>query len=167
MNEQPYRFIPLSRGMRAIVDAEDFENLNRFRWCVLVIPEGKRRRFYAGRYDGKRFCFMHRKLLPGAKEVDHRNLNGLDNRKSNLRPASRSLNMANGRIQRNNTSGYKGVTRLKKNRKWMAQSECNRNHVYLGSYKTREAAACAYDLFALKNFGEFARTNILMPVGSK
>lgn len=92
-------------------------------------------------------------------EIDHINLDKLDNRLSNLREASRSQNGANVGIPAHNTSGFKGVSFNSKSGRWTAQISARGKRYYLGSHSTAEAAARAYDHAAEHLFGEFARTN--------
>ena len=84
------RYIPLTKGQYAIVDAEDYERVNQYKWCA---SGGNRKRtMYAMRIQNHKCILMHRFLM-GASEgmvVDHINGNGLNNRKSNLRLCSRS-----------------------------------------------------------------------------
>lgn len=88
-------------------------------------------------------------------EVDHKDLDGLNNRWDNLRPADRSKNMGNGKRRSTNTSGFKGVT-LHKNR-WRAQITRNRQNYTLGEYDTPEEAHAVYCAAARRLYGEFAR----------
>lgn len=90
-------------------------------------------------------------------DIDHENLDRADNRWSNLRHASHSQNMANTRMYSTNTSGLKGVSWHKQNRKWVAQIGIGGKSRYLGSFETLEAAHAAYCAAAAKHFGEFAR----------
>ena len=89
--------------------------------------------------------------------VDHVNGNKFDNRKSNLRVATYSENCQNTGPKKNNTTGFKGVSRH--GNKWRASIMVNRKNVHLGSHETPELAAEAYDLAAIKFFGEGAWTN--------
>ena len=117
-----FRRIPLTQGKYAIVDPDDFERLNKHKWCAVKSCNT----FYAGRtiYVGKKNISirMHRQILhpPENLFVDHINHNGLDNRKANLRPATRSQNSRNRIIirRKNSTSKYKGVRWDKNKKKW-------------------------------------------------
>lgn len=101
---------------------------------------------------------MHRVILgvDSSVEVDHRNGDGLDNRKSNLRPATRQQNCANVGKSSRNTSGYIGVTWNKKLRKWHAQIKVNRKNIHIGHYATKEEAARARAELARRIHGDFA-----------
>lgn len=156
------REIALTRNMVALVDADDYERVVRMgRWCA----DPSHQTFYARKNlytPGSRKLtplLMHR-FITGWEYVDHINGNGLDNRRSNLRQADHFQNMANKRRYRNNTSGFKGVTRnTGTGRPWRAAIRANNKRRHLGYYDTPELAARAYDTAAIALFGEFARLN--------
>jgi hypothetical protein len=103
---------------------------------------------------------MHRLLLSVESEIDHANGNGLDNRRCNIRPATRSLNLAN-RASPGSRSGFRGVTPAnQKNGRWVARIKINGKTHFLGTFDTPEEAARAYDARARLAFGDFARTNV-------
>jgi hypothetical protein len=99
---------------------------------------------------------MHN-LLTGWGFVDHANGNGLDNRRQNLRPADKPKNGMNTGAPRNNTSGYKGVTR--RGARWQANIGLDGRLLCLGTFATPQEAARAYDTVATEHFGEFAHPN--------
>lgn len=96
---------------------------------------------------------MHSELT-GWDRVDHTDGDGLNNRRSNLRRATRSQNGANSRPYVRRSSEFKGL-RQERNGAWTARVQ--RRHV--GTFKTEEAAALAYDIEAARVFGEYARLN--------
>lgn len=151
------RIIPLSKGKFAIVDEEDFRRLSAYKWHY---SKG-----YAGRtvkIEGKkRTIWMHREVMnaPDHLLVDHRNHNRTDNRKSNLRLATKADNTRYSRKPRHNTSGYKGVCYDKARRKWKAYIHYRNRIVNLGRFESREAAARAYDDASNQLFGHFAYNN--------
>ncbi len=158
--------ILLTRGKFALVDDEDYDWLNQWKWCAA--KQG--RRYYATRntpYVDRRqgkppSIFMHRLIMntPDGKEVDHKNHNAIDNRKINLRICTRSENMANVRPGVNSASRYKGVSRTgRQNQTWRSRIMYHRKTIYLGFYFTEIEAAKAYDVKAKELFGEFAYTN--------
>jgi hypothetical protein len=90
--------------------------------------------------------------------TDHKDRNGLNNRRANLRPATQSQQMANSRLLRsNNTSGFRGVYFF--GGKWKARIEANGKEKHLGTFDSAIDAALAYDAAALKSFKEFAVLN--------
>ena len=89
-------------------------------------------------------------------DIDHVDTNGCNNKISNLRLATKSQNGANSKLPKNNTSGYKGVTWAKRNKKWMAQIMVDRKHVCLGFFHDPKLAYEAYKKASREYFGEFA-----------
>lgn len=149
--------IPLSQGKVALVDDADFEAVSQFKWYANKVG----RRFYAARKvrkpDGNwTHLYMHKVLLPGAVEVDHRDGNSLNNqKKSNLRPATRLQNAQGFQRKRpGTTSKFRGVTWDKSRLKWIAQITVNKKHINLGRFINEVDAARAYDAAARKYFVE-------------
>ncbi len=92
--------------------------------------------------------------------IDHKNGIRDDNRFSNLRECTQQENLRNKVGNRGETtSKYKGVYWDKSRRKWAAEAHINNKKIYLGRFENEEDAARAYDKFAVRNFGEFARGN--------
>lgn len=152
----------LSQDKVALVDDKDHEWASQWKWSAMVL--GKR--VYAVRAGkilsgGRITIYLHREILkaPIGVDVDHINGDGLDNRRSNLRLATRSENMGNRPMQANNSSGFKGVTWNKKLNKWQAQIKGRGRSITLGCFDNLEEAALIYDEAARKYFGEFARLN--------
>lgn len=98
---------------------------------------------------------------PKGTQVDHRNGNGLDNRKWNLRICSHAQNNMNRGKQKNNMSGYKGVSWHELGKQWMAHIKIHGEETYLGLYPTKEETALAYNKGAKVYYGEFAKLNII------
>jgi hypothetical protein len=148
--------IKLTLGKVAIVDNDDFDKLNQWKWnCV----NGYAARLVSRKLGKRVMIYMHREILgtPDGMECDHINSNRLDNRKQNLRICNRSQNQANRSKSSNNTSGYKGVNWHKVNQKWRAKIKINGRSKYLGCFTDIEDAAKAYEKAAIEYFGEFAR----------
>jgi len=149
--------IPLTQGLVALVDDADY---------AAVVAAGKwhanpdKHTFYARRTfrrdGGRQMVPMHR-FITGWPYVDHRNGDGLDNRRQNLRPADNSENSMNRGLAANNTSGFKGVSRHE--RRWQSRIRLDGLLIHLGTFGTPEDAARAYDEAALALFGQFARPN--------
>lgn len=104
---------------------------------------------------------MHRAIMrtPQGKQIDHRNHDGLDNRRCNLRECSHIENMRNQLPQKTGTSRYKGVHWEKERGKWRAQIKHTCKQMRLGRYASEKDAAKAYDKKAKELFGEFAYLN--------
>jgi len=160
----PFRRIPLTQGKFAIVDPEDYDRLSKYKWHT---NKGGRT-FYAMRWvpskKPKRYIalYMHRQVLnfPDAEYIDHRNNEGFDNRKANIRPATRAQNNYNRQKYSNNSySKYKGVGFKRKGKKWSAQIGLGNKMIFLGYFKNEIDAAKAYDRAAKKYYKEFASLN--------
>ncbi len=157
------REIPLTRGLIAIIDDDDYERLSAYKWYAAKI----RNRFYATRdtWEGGKKGIpvrMHRDILGlvrgDGKIGDHKNRNTLDNQKENLRVVGYSLNNHNSNLRRNNPSGYRGVTWYR-NKHWNAQIGSNGKTIYLGRYEDPIEAALAYDRAASERWGDDAILN--------
>ena len=155
-----FRLIPLTQGQFAVVDPQDFDQLNEFKWHA----KKHRNTSYAVRsvsQNGININInMHRLILnaPVGSIVDHKNRNGLDNRKENLRFATPAQNAANrAKVRGLGSSIYKGVKR--DGARWRADITHNCLHEHLGSFVNEIDAAKAYDEAAKKFHGEFAVLN--------
>lgn len=144
--------IKLNHGMVALIDDEDFDMVNGLHWGA--VRRGKS--WYAAANGG---LYMHRLIMPGHARVDHINRNGLDNRRSNLRAATKAQNAINAEKPSGvNTSRFKGVS-LVIPRPWRAALVVDQKQIDLGLHATEEQAARAYDAAAKTHFGEFAFLN--------
>ncbi len=164
--KEPPKTLELTYGKFAIVDAEDYEWLNRYKWHA--VQEG--RGWYAKtlRRDGMPLA-MHR-LIAGAPKglfVDHIDHNGLNNQKTNLRLCTNQQNQQNRKPNRGGTSKYKGVYWHKQHKKYRASICHNKKRLHLGYFKDEIDAAKAYDKKARELFGEFAYLNFPEDYDSK
>lgn len=107
------------------------------------------------RYHEHRLAFLWMTGEWPAADVDHINGATGDNRWYNLRAASRSQNMVNSRMRRNNSSGTRGVAWHAAARKWVANISVDGRTKYLGIYETKEAAAAAYARAMVARHAEF------------
>jgi hypothetical protein len=153
-------FIKLTRGFISIVSIGDYPNLATRKWQATK----SRQTYYAVRttmQGGKRHVQMHAEILGDRYSGfgDHKDRNGLDNWRGNLRVSTIQQNSFNRSITTNNSSGYKGVSWFSKTRKWRAVIRVNGVLISLGLFKLAEDAARAYDRAARKYFGEFAFLN--------
>lgn len=145
--------ILLSRGKVTLVDAKDFAIVAKHTWSALKVRDT----FYAVSEIEGAFVYMHRLLMQfPICETDHRNGDGLDNRRRNLRLATNSQNQANRGRQKNNKSGFKGVSWSAKEGKWRARIKVDYREKFLGCFIDPRAAHAAYAAAAEKYFGEFA-----------
>lgn len=137
-----YRYIPLTQGQFAIVDAGDYEFLSQWSWCVTKKTSG----FYAQRRGPEGLTYMHRQILEVGADmvVDHVDRDTLNNRRSNLRGANKSLNAQNSKMNKRNRSGLKGVSWSTGMKAWCAQICRDGKTRYLGCYRTPEEAHQAY-----------------------
>ena len=143
-----------TQGKWVTVDDEDYEHLSNFKWHFA--PPG-----YARRHNGfgNNCVLMHRDILnlKGNEQCDHINGDGLDNRRKNIRPCRPSENYKNRKVNKNNTSGKKGVTWHKCANKWQAMIMFNGRQIYLGKFKDLDEAANAYKKAEKLYYKEFAR----------
>ena len=158
-----YKFIPLTKGQKAMVDDFDYDRLMAIgRWCYSKSG-------YAVHYttdaNGKRkTIFMHRVVMAAALkrsgshlQVDHINQCRIDNRRANLRLATRAQNQAHKRKRVDSSSPYKGVT-LNKGM-WEARIKCGAQRFNLGRYDSPGIAAWVYDAASLLLYDQFAGRN--------
>lgn len=156
--------IPLTQGKVTLVDDEDYEYLNQWKWHTEKSDGGNT--YYAVRniqlgFKKRTTTKMHRVIMntPTDMQVDHIDMNGLNNQRSNLRNVTQSQNQRNREVQRNNQTGYKGVGRTKNKRRFRARIKIGRQSIVLGYFLDAKEAALAYDEAAKKYHGEFARLN--------
>jgi hypothetical protein len=150
------RYIALTKGYYATVDAADFERLNNYKWTALVTGS----KVYAIRSEKGKTILMHREILnaPPDKVVDHIDGTGLNNSQRNLRLCTKQQNLYNSK-PRAGRSKYKGVRYEKRTRKWIAEITHKGKRHHLGSFDSEIDAAHAYDRKARECFGPFARLN--------
>jgi hypothetical protein len=159
--------IQLTQVQQTVID-DEFGDFAQLKWCAAFHPEyGNGGAYIALRTEqtkeGCKTHLLHRVImerilgrkLKRSEQVDHEDLNPLNNRKHNLRLATPSQNVANRRKPRNNSSGYKGVTWYKRTSRWCAQICVNRKRINLGYYDTPGEAHEVYRKAADKLHREF------------
>lgn len=151
--------IPLTQGKFALVDDEDYEFLNQWKWCYQIPGYAVR----GIKKNGKtKIMIMHRVILKASRGtvLDHINGNGLDNRRSNLRICTQQQNTRNSHKRRTSISSkHKGVHYSTKDQRWVTQIQQGGKRVHIGHFKSEHHAALAYDLWAHDLFDNFARPN--------
>lgn len=154
------RKVVLTRDRYALVDDQDFELVNKWKWNCSSRGYAVRMDWSKGKHSPTSI-YMHRLLIKAPVDlvVDHINGNKLDNRTNNLRVCSQRQNCANSSIPKNNKSGYKGVSWYKAYKKWAASIMVDRKSLFLGYFDDVIDAANAYNRAAIENFGEFAKLN--------
>jgi hypothetical protein len=158
----------LGGGYSAQIDDADAALVAGYHWGVVRQARNLYALAHTKRADGKwRPIKMHRLIRPEIPKIDHKDGNGLNNTRDNLRAATKSQNAANCRAHRDGSSGFKGVSfRRDRPNPWRARIFENGREKMLGYFATREGAALAYNNAAIRLHGEFARLNaIRKPVG--
>ena len=147
------KWISLTRGKYALVDKADFDRTNAHNWSY----SGNG---YALNHSGAigRPIYLHQYIV-GQRFVDHINGDPLDNRRKNLRVANQSKNLANQKLAKHNTSGFKGVTYDRGRKKFKAQIMVKQKNIFLGRRSTAVEAAHLYDDAARRHFGQHACLN--------
>ena len=153
--------IQLTQNQVALVDDEDYDYLNQWKWCVIKNKKG----YYAIRATGPRkhrkYIFMHLFIMntPSNLQVDHIDHNGLNNQKYNLRNCTAQENQRNSTAR--GSSKYRGVSVYWENgiKRIKAAIAINGKTLHLGLFKTEEDAALVYDKAVKVYYGEFANPN--------
>lgn len=148
--------ISLTKGEFALVDDEDFDYLNKWKWHYCA--------FYACRsYNKGRKIGMHREILKlynSDLDVDHIDGNPLNNQKNNLRISTRSENNMNrNKTTRKNSSKYKGLVFYPKRNKFKVTINAHKKTYFIGYFRNEIDAAKAYNTAAIKYHGKFAKLN--------
>jgi hypothetical protein len=167
--DEDVRYIPLTHGLYAIVDAGDYEKLSRYKWAALFSQRGNL--IYAVRTDDtvengrrrRRTILMHREIMnpPEGMVVDHINHFGLNNRRSNLRNCTPAQNTQNCRPRTDGKSRFIGV--FPNRGKWRAAITYQGDKHYLGLFDDEIEAAKARDRKAIELCGPFAQLNFPPP----
>ena len=154
----------MTQPQYAKVDPADYKRLRGYEWFA----KKARKSFYARGCvaDSKtakgKTTYMHQKILevPQGLVVDHINHDGMDNRRANLRAATRAQNIRNRKkFAKSSGSKYKGIYFRKNTRKWEVLITFERKKIFLGCFRSEIDAAKAYDRAAMKYHGEFASLN--------
>lgn len=156
--------LELTQNKVALVDDEDFEYLNQWKWSAHY-GRGKWYAIRNQRINGEvNIIYLHRFIMktPENLVVDHKDDDGLNCQRYNMRNCTQSQNMQNSSAK--NKNNLKGVGRITGGTKYTAQIHLNGIKKHLGSFNTAVKAAKAYNTAATKYFGEFACLNEIKEV---
>jgi AP2 domain len=157
-------YVPLTRGYEAVIDAADVHLVEGWNWYANI--DGNT--IYAARKTPRKpgprtSIIMHRAIMACEKDVmiDHRNGNGIDNTRGNLRSATNTQNQWNQNPPPRGSSRFRGVCWAKDTQKWQAQIciGADKKRLYLGQFANETDAASAYNTAALIYHGDFASIN--------
>lgn len=157
--------VPLANTTHvALIDDEDWPLVQQYKWHIAYMNGNMyaHTEFSIANGQTRKVVSLHRLIMgiDSVLGVDHKDHNGLNCVRSNMRFATVQQNAANSRIRSDNRSTYKGVCRDNKRRKWRASIQVNGMHKHLGYFDNVLDAASAYDEAAKEVFGEFAYRNI-------
>lgn len=149
--------IPLTQGMQALVDDDDYAAVSTFRWYAML-RAGLWCAVRSGPRPKKTPIYMHREIVcpPHGLFVDHINGNSLDNRRSNLRVCTNAENGRNRKTASNNTSGHRGISWSKRKGKWECYIKIDGKQLHVGFFDDLADAACARVEAEVKHYGEFS-----------
>lgn len=149
--DQETASVELTQGKWAIIDVADIPLVGKYKWCAVLFK--RQNTYYALTSireipsDDAKLTMMHRFLM-GAKDseqhVDHDNGDTLNNRRSNLRFATRTQNLRNSQKRKNASSQWKGVFFSNKDKRWLAKIRVDKKQIVLGYFKSEIEAATAY-----------------------
>jgi hypothetical protein len=142
-----------------VIDTPDYDLVKHYRWHC-----GKHRHImYAASSIKKQQLAVHRLIVPGCERVDHKDHDGLNNRRDNLRPTTAGQNAKNRMKHREKFSKFKGVAKSNwRAKKFKASIRIDRKLIHLGYFDSELEAAARYNEAAEAGFGEFAHLNRIL-----
>lgn len=150
-------FVPLTRGLVAVIDVDDVPLVSGRLWHAHVCRGGTYARTWVRDAEGELVGLLLHKAITGYQMTDHIDGDGLNNRRANLRKTSRAENNQNSRMQKNNKSGFKGVSQARSGR-WRARIAVECRQITLGTFDSPQEAHRAYCSASKKLHGEFGRS---------
>jgi hypothetical protein len=155
--------VPLTRGLVAIIDAADVDQVAEFNWYAnpSKATHYAKTDVWHPKLRRRERVYLHRLIAcpPSDHFVDHINGKGLDCRRSNLRVCLPAQNAANRHDTRGSTSGYRGVRFDARRGRWVARLTVSYRNLYLGSFGSEAEAVAAYDAASRRKHGAFASPN--------
>jgi hypothetical protein len=148
-------------NFETIIDTEDYEKIQNYRWTLNVSQNGYKRPIYTFYKKEKRMVYFVHQLIVPYKHTDHIDRNPFNCRKNNLRESNKITNGQNRGKNKNNTTGFKGVTFRKYNNTYSAEIMFNRKRIRIHGFQDKIDAAKKYNELALKYHKEFACLNII------
>jgi AP2 domain len=158
-------WVDLTQGKKTCIDLADLPLVLTRRWCAKKDHKAFYGQTNIRSCEGKHTTLTLHSFLTGAKLTDHKDRDGLNNLRSNLRAATNQQNTANSQKRPGGSSIFKGVSWCPRDRNWAARIVVNGDDKFLGKFTEELDAARAYDVAAKETFGEFARLNF--PEGHK
>lgn len=158
-DEETTKFSIISRKFGTfivVIDTEDVEKIKDYKWNIAYTPKGNLHAVRSSPKFKQKMIYLH-KLITGNKFTDHIDGNILNNKKSNISDSDFLSNNKNMKMHKDNRSGYKGVDKI--NGKYRSRITVNGKTITIGKFGTKEEAAKAYNEYAIKHHGEFARLN--------
>lgn len=158
----PCAWIPLTQGRWTLIEMADFPLVKDYNWFYRKDGGYACRNRLASEGPKGTLIRVHQVICPcdPGFEPDHQNGDGLDNRRSNLRPSTHNQNSKNQKMRNTNTSGFKGIHWIGRANRWCAQITVDGVNHYLGIYKEITDAIAARKEAEAKYFGEFSRKDL-------
>lgn len=143
-----------------VIDNEDFNKIKNYKWR-LYYDKNKNLKYVLTTDKNKKTLFLHRYIMncPNNMIIDHKNHNGLDNQKNNLRICNYINNNRNKKKCKNSTSKYKGVYWNKYHKKWEVSIKNKNEKKFLGYFNNEKEAAKKYNNYAILHYNEYAYLN--------
>ena len=153
------KLIPITQGRSVQVDDSDFQQLSQYKWSLFKVKDLE----YAKTKINGNTVMIHRMIMGCSKGdgilIDHRDHNGLNCQRYNIREVTQAQNMYNRRKIKKSRSIYKGLYHENRLNHWVARIKMNGKFIYLGKFSNETDAAIAYNIAAITYYGEFASLN--------